>query len=93
MRQGLVDNTYCNIKSLGPHLELKVKLGKPVYEVLPILLADLFLLALLQEVSWVDVSLFFLEHVRYDFGNEFDDCLRVSELKDVVDLKLVFISL
>lgn len=41
--QGLVNNAYCYIEGLRPHLELVVKFSEPINKVLPILVGYLAL--------------------------------------------------
>jgi hypothetical protein len=91
--ESFIDDSYCYIESLRPHLELIVKLSKPINEVLPIFVGYLRLEVLVcQEIAWIHMAVFFFSHVFHDLWYKLDDCLRISYFQHIVQIKfgLVF---
>ena len=71
-----------------------MELSQPVHEVLTVLVRYLALEAsVLQEVWRVEVPVLFCPHVDYYLRDELDDRLRISNLKDIVQLKLFLVLL
>ena len=83
--QSLVNDAYCYIESLRPHLELVVKLSKPINQVLSVFIRDLRLEVLVsQEVAWVHVSFLFFPHILHYLWNKLNDRLWISYLQDII---------
>ena len=69
-----------------------MQLGEPVYQVLAILVRNFALEASVQEVGWIHMPNLLFPHVAYDFWDELNNRLWVSDLQNIieVELRLVF---